>query len=67
MCCIDELLLANGGHVVNIGSLASKLVVPAKTRWQFALAQLSPRLGDWLLLRSGIKSPESRAGKRVDG
>jgi short-subunit dehydrogenase len=29
-----------------------ELVVPAKTRLLFALAQLSPRLGDWLLLRS---------------
>jgi NAD(P)-dependent dehydrogenase (short-subunit alcohol dehydrogenase family) len=30
----------------------SELVVPAKARLLFALAQLSPRLGDWLLLRS---------------
>ncbi len=29
-----------------------ELVVPAKARLLFALAQLSPRLGDWLLLRS---------------
>jgi len=29
-----------------------ELVVPAKTRLLFALAQISPRLGDWLLLRA---------------
>jgi len=28
-----------------------ELVVPAKARWLFALAQLSPRLGDWLIRR----------------
>ncbi len=29
-----------------------ELVVPAKARWLFAIAQLWPRLGDWLVLRN---------------
>jgi short-subunit dehydrogenase len=30
---------------------SKEIVVPAKTRWLFALAQLSPTLGDWLIRR----------------
>ncbi len=29
-----------------------ELVVPAKARWLFAISQLWPRLGDWLVLRN---------------
>ncbi|MCR4414488.1 MAG: SDR family NAD(P)-dependent oxidoreductase, partial [Thermoguttaceae bacterium] len=29
-----------------------ELVVPGKARWLFAIAQLWPRLGDWLVLRN---------------